>query len=100
MGRNSPFLAGPVKLKKSKTFAESTFNPGAEQLPSPVSLRLMVSEPDRCEEGAVNSTDAKFGFREFNSPTRQPGDFRELALYLSSLGNDGHQSTHKVYNSQ
>lgn len=44
--RNTPFLAGPRKLKmwmktnKTSEVAESTFNPGAKQLPSSMSLRL------------------------------------------------------------
>lgn len=44
--RNTPFLAGPQKLKmwmktnKTSEVAESTFNPGAKQLPSSMSLRL------------------------------------------------------------
>lgn len=45
-------------------------------------------------------------WREFSSPTHQPADIRELVLQSSRLGNDDHQSTHKlskslkVYNSQ
>lgn len=101
-----------VKTNKTSEVAESTFNPGAKQLLSLVSLRLYglcsPSQTDvrRGRRSQQTRSLVSGKWREFNSPTHQPADFRELVLQSSSLGNDDHQSTHKlskslkVYNSQ